>query len=61
MCSDAAFIDRPAFTLPVPPQDDKGFELWQADLAAKYPALLKSYDLLRNCWDTYHKNTSPRS
>lgn len=54
MCSESAFIERKEYVLSPPPEDDKGFELWQAQALTKYPSLLGAYDTLRKCWTTYH-------
>lgn len=59
ICSTEAFVIRKDYELPIVPvvsdkkEQDMLFRTWTVDALARYPDLLKSYDLLRGCWDTY--------
>lgn len=60
LCNEEAFIERKDYVMKDPPRSknkkeaDVKFRQWQAETIGKYPRLLKSYDILRECWEEYH-------
>lgn len=53
LCPSSAIIDTKEYTVEdLKTNSDEEFKGWSADLATKYPVLMRAYVTLKDCYDS---------